>query len=126
VYPERFLTLTVVDVSDCVLSLLARTGDAAAFGCSANGHLLCARARRFVRLCSYQRCDEIRVRYRSCIALWRLDRLRNPDRLAGWRVRIVLTFRHPLYAAPDPPERCWRNGPPGEFHPFAGLLPLAR
>jgi RNA polymerase sigma-70 factor (ECF subfamily) len=104
-----------VDVSDGDLVRLARTGDAAAFRLLVERHLPLARARAS-RLCSDPSdVDEI-VQESFLQALVALDRLRDPDRFAGWLCGIVLNVhrgmqrRPPVTLLAEWPER---------FHPVS-------
>ena len=110
------------DVSDGDLARLARGGDAAAF------HLLVERHQAMVRTRARQLCpdpgdvDDI-VQESFLQAFLALDRLRDPDRFAGWLAGIVFNVCRSLHRrAPVTLLAEW----PDPLHPTsAGGLPSA-
>src|ERR1022692_1950297 len=111
-----------VDISDGDLVRLARDGDPAAFRLLVERHQPMARARAS-RLCSDPHDAEDIVQESFLQAFVALDRLRDPDRFAGWLGGIVLNVHRtqrrlaPLMLLAEWPER---------LHPvWAGGLPSA-
>jgi DNA-directed RNA polymerase specialized sigma24 family protein len=111
-----------VEVSDGDLVRLARAGDPAAFRLLVEWHLPMARARA-ARLCADPRDVDDVVQESFLQALLGLERLRDPDRFAGWQGGIVLNVhralrrRAPLMLVADWPEPLHPVSPEG--------LPLA-
>jgi RNA polymerase sigma-70 factor (ECF subfamily) len=111
-----------MDVPDGDLVRLARDGDPAAFRLLVERHLPMARARA-ARLCPQPDDADDAVQDAFLQALLALDRLRDPDRFAGWLGGIVANVcraqrrRAPLTLLGDWPEN---------LHPAsAGSLPSA-
>jgi RNA polymerase sigma-70 factor, ECF subfamily len=111
-----------VDIPDGDLVRLARDGDPAAFRVLAERHLPMARARA-ARLCPQPDDADDAVQDAFLQAFLALDRLRDPDRFAGWLGGIVANVcraqrrRAPLTLLGDWPEN---------LHPVsAGSLPSA-
>ncbi len=111
-----------MDISDGDLVRLARDGDAAAFRLLVERHLPMARARA-ARLCPQPDDADDAVQDAFLQAFLALDRLRDPDRFAGWLGGIVANVcraqrrRAPLTLIGDWPEH---------LHPASeGSLPSA-
>ncbi len=111
-----------MDIPDGDLVRLARDGDPAAFRLLVERHLPMARARA-ARLCPQQDDADDAVQDAFLQAFLALDRLRDPDRFAGWLGGIVANVcraqrrRAPLTLLGDWPEN---------LHPAsAGTLPSA-
>jgi RNA polymerase sigma-70 factor (ECF subfamily) len=111
-----------MDIGDGDLVRLARDGDPAAFRLLVERHLPMARARA-ARLCPQPDDADDAVQDAFLQAFLALDRLRDPDRLAGWLGGIVANVcraqrrRAPLTLLGDWPEN---------LHPAAaGHLPSA-
>src|ERR1700726_4601290 len=111
-----------MDISDGDLVRLARDGDPAAFRLLVERHLPMARARA-ARLCPQPDDADDAVQDAFLQAFLALDRLRDPDRFAGWLGGIVANVcraqrrRAPLTLLGDWPEN---------LHPAsAGSLPSA-
>ena len=111
-----------MDISDGDLVRLARDGDQAAFRLLVERHLPMARARA-ARLCPQPDDADDAVQDAFLRAFTALDRLRDPDRFAGWLGGIVANVcraqrrRAPLTLLGDWPEN---------LHPAsAGTLPSA-
>ena len=111
-----------MDISDGDLVRLARDGDPAAFRLLVERHLPMARARA-ARLCPQPDDADDAVQDAFLQAFLALDRLRDPDRFAGWLGGIVANIcraqrrRAPLTLLGDWPEN---------LHPAAdGSLPSA-
>jgi RNA polymerase sigma factor (sigma-70 family) len=111
-----------MDIPDGDLVRLAREGDPAAFRLLVERHLPMARARA-ARLCSRPDDADDVVQDAFLQAFVALDRLRDPDRFAGWLGGIVANVcraqrrRAPLTLLGDWPEN---------LHPAsAGTLPSA-
>jgi RNA polymerase sigma-70 factor (ECF subfamily) len=111
-----------MDISDGDLVRLARDGDPAAFRLLVERHLPMARARA-ARLCPRPDDADDAVQDAFLQAFLALDRLRDPDRFAGWLGGIVANVsraqrrRPPLTLLGDWPEN---------LHPAsAGSLPSA-
>jgi RNA polymerase sigma-70 factor (ECF subfamily) len=111
-----------MDIPDGDLVLLARDGDPAAFRLLVERHLPMARARA-ARLCPQPDDADDAVQDAFLQAFIALDRLRDPDRFAGWLGSIVANVcraqrrRPPLTLLGDWPEN---------LHPAsAGGLPSA-
>jgi RNA polymerase sigma-70 factor (ECF subfamily) len=98
-----------VDISDGDLARLARDGDPVAFRLLVERHQPAARARA-ARLCANPSDVDDVVQESFLQAYLVLDRLRDPDRFAGWLGGIVgnvcrgLRRRAPLTLLPDWPE----------------------
>ena len=111
-----------MDIQDGDLVRLARNGDPAAFRLLVERHLPMARARA-ARLCPQPDDADDAVQDAFLQAFIALDRLRDPDRFAGWLGGIVANVcraqqrRAPLTLLGDWPEN---------LHPAsAGSLPSA-
>jgi len=111
-----------MDIQDGDLVRLARDGDPAAFRLLVERHLPMARARA-ARLCPQPDDADDAVQDAFLQAFIALDRLRDPDRFAGWLGGIVANVcraqrrRAPLTLLGDWPE---------DLHPAsAGSLPSA-
>ena len=111
-----------MDISDGDLVRLARDGDPAAFRLLVERHLPMARARA-ARLCPQPDDADDAVQDAFLQAFIALDRLRDPDRFAGWLGGIITNVcraqrrRAPLTLLADWPEN---------LHPAAaGSLPSA-
>jgi RNA polymerase sigma factor (sigma-70 family) len=111
------------DLSDGDLARLARAGDPVAFRLLVERHQPMARARARVLCANPSDVDDV-VQESFLQAFLALDRLRDPDRFAGWLAGIVLNVGRglrrrgtPLTLLPDWPE---------PLHPTsAGGLPTA-
>jgi RNA polymerase sigma-70 factor, ECF subfamily len=104
------LTLVSVDVSDGELVRLARAGDPAAFRLLVERHLPMARARASWLCPDPGDVDDV-VQESFLQACLGLERLRDPDRFAGWLGGIVLNVHRalrrqaPLVLLADWPEQ---------------------
>jgi RNA polymerase sigma-70 factor, ECF subfamily len=98
-----------IEIPDGDLARLAREGDAVAFRLLVERHAPAARARA-ARLCPNPSDVDDVVQESFLRAFVALDRLRDPDRFAGWLAGIVhnvcraLIRRAPLTLLPDWPE----------------------
>src|SRR5579862_2756003 len=84
-----------MDIPDGDLVRLARDGDPAAFRLLVERHLPMARSRA-ARLCPQPDDADDAVQESFLQAFIALDRLRDPDRFAGWLGGIVLNLRRGL------------------------------
>ena len=103
-----------MDISDGNLVRLARDGDPAAFRLLVERHLPMARARA-ARLCPQPDDADDAVQDAFLQAFIALDRLRDPDRFAGWLGGIVANVcrAQRRRAAADPARRLAREPAPG-------------
>ena len=117
-----------MDIPDGDLVRLARDGDPAAFRLLVERHLPMARARA-ARLCPQPDDADDAVQDAFLQAFLALDRLRDPDRFAGWLGGIVANVcraqrrRAPLTLLGDWPENLH---PASRRHPAVGRGPGPR
>jgi DNA-directed RNA polymerase specialized sigma24 family protein len=105
-----------VDISDGDLVRMARAGDAAAFRLLVERHGPLARARAS-ELCADQSDVDDIVQESFLQAFVALDRLRDPDRFAGWLCGIVRNVHRTLQRRALPMLMAdW----PERFHPVSG------